>query len=102
MTGIQPSLRLTELLTTRDSSLALVVAALARIADAHGHAAFGELAIAYREEYLKLRAHTKGATAPEPGSLSVDDVRTHLGNSDRKSTRLNSSHSRASRMPSSA
>ena len=73
---------LSELLATRDSSLALVIAALARCADAQGGAPFGELAIAYREEFLKLRVHMKGATAPESGvSLPVDEARTHLGNS---------------------
>ncbi len=75
--------RLAELLATRDSSLALAAAALARIADAQGRATFGALAIAYREEFLKLRAHTKGSAlaSPEAGSLSVDDARTYLANS---------------------
>jgi lipopolysaccharide export system ATP-binding protein len=81
MTTHQPALRLTDLLTTRDSSLALVLAALARVADPQGYAPFGTLAVAYREEFLKLQAQTRGASAPDPGSLSVDDVRTHLGNS---------------------
>jgi len=75
--------RLAELLATRDSSLALAAAALARIADPQGRATFGALAVAYREEFLKLRAHTKGSTLPPPeaGSLSVDDARTHLSTS---------------------
>ena len=75
--------RLAELLATRDSSLALAAAALARIADAQGRAPFGALAVAYREEFLKLRAHTKGSAlaSPEAGSLSVDDARTYLANS---------------------
>ena len=77
----RPSLPFAELLATRDSSLALVVAAMARIADAQGHTTFGALAVAYREEFLKLRAHTKGASASDAGSLSVDEARTHLGNS---------------------
>ncbi|MGH2670716.1 MAG: hypothetical protein ACRDH5_16670, partial [bacterium] len=72
---------LTELLATRDSSLALAAAALARIADAQGRATFGELAVGYREEFLKLRAHAKGTSLPESGSLSVDEARTNLGNS---------------------
>jgi lipopolysaccharide export system ATP-binding protein len=72
--------RLAELLATRDSSLALAAAALARIADAQGRASFGALAVAYREEFLKLRAHSKGSAlaSPEAGSLSVDDARTYL------------------------
>src|SRR5258706_6420086 len=75
--------RLAELLATRDSSLALAAAALARIADAHGRASFGALAIAYREEFLKLRAHSKGSAlaSPEAGSLSVDDAPTYLSTS---------------------
>src|SRR2546425_682906 len=34
--------------------------------------------IAYRDEFLKLRAYAKGSSLPEAGSLSVDDARTHL------------------------
>jgi lipopolysaccharide export system ATP-binding protein len=74
-------IHLDELLATRDSSLALVVAALARVGDAQGQTTFGELAIAYREEFLRLLLHRKGSMPPESGSLSVDDARTHLGNS---------------------
>jgi len=66
---------------TRDTSLALAAAALARIADEHGEAAFQDLAVAYREEFLRLRAHTLGEGAPDPGSLSVDEVRTNLAGS---------------------
>jgi lipopolysaccharide export system ATP-binding protein len=75
--------RLAELLATRDSSLALAAAALARIADADGRATFGALAVAYREEFLKLREHAKGSAmaSPEAGSLSVDDARTYLSTS---------------------
>jgi lipopolysaccharide export system ATP-binding protein len=75
--------RLTDLLATRDSSLALAAAALARIADVQGRSTFGALAVAYREEYLKLRAHSKGSALPpaEAGSLSVDDARTYLSTS---------------------
>jgi lipopolysaccharide export system ATP-binding protein len=72
---------LAKLLATGSSSLTLGVAALARVADARGYASFGDMAIAYREEYLKLQEQTMGARAPEPGLLSGDDVRTHLGNS---------------------
>jgi lipopolysaccharide export system ATP-binding protein len=68
-------------LSTRDASLALAAAALARIADEHGEARFQDLAIAYREEFLRLQAHTLGDGAPDPGSLSVDEVRTNLANS---------------------
>lgn len=72
---------LADLFSARDPSLPLAAAALARIADAGGRATFGELAIAYREDFLHLREHTRGASPHEGGTLSVDDVRTHLGNS---------------------
>jgi lipopolysaccharide export system ATP-binding protein len=74
--------RLSELFATRDSSLALAAAALARVADPQGRATFGDLAIAYREEFLRLRAQAIGATAlPDAGSLSVDDARAYLSTS---------------------
>jgi len=86
MTALPPSRpprpeRFTELFATRDSSLALAAAALARIADDQGRATFGDLAVAYREEFLKLRAHAKGATLPDAGNLSVDDARAYLATS---------------------
>ncbi len=64
----------------RDSSLALAAAALARIADEDGRATFSDLAVAYREEFLKLRAHARGEM-PDAGNLSVDDARSHLATS---------------------
>ena len=73
--------RFTDLVATRDSSLALAAAALLRVADESGSAPFGDLAVAYREEFLKLRAHAKGSGVPEAGSLSVDDARAYLGTS---------------------
>ena len=79
MTGPPLSPRLAELLAVGSSSLTLGVAALARVADPLGRASFGDLAVAYREEYLNLQQQTMGARAPEPGALSGDDVRTHLG-----------------------
>jgi len=69
---------LAELLATRDSSLALGAAALARVADAEGRATFGELAIAYREVFLRLRGNESGGVLPDAGSLAVDDARAHL------------------------
>src|SRR5207245_10760801 len=56
MTGLD---RFSDLFATRDSSLALAVAALARIADEQGHASFSDLAVAYREVFFKFRAHAK-------------------------------------------
>jgi len=81
MTGPPLSPRLAELLAVGSSSLTLGVVALARVADPRGRASFGDLAVAYREEYVNLQQQTMGARAPEPGALSGDDVRTHLGNS---------------------
>jgi lipopolysaccharide export system ATP-binding protein len=72
---------LAELLAGRDPSLPLAAAALGRIADAAGRASFGDLAVAYREEFLKLWAHTRGGGMPESGNLSVDDARANLGSS---------------------
>ncbi|HXQ28032.1 MAG TPA: LPS export ABC transporter ATP-binding protein [Gemmatimonadales bacterium] len=75
----RPALRLTDLLATRDSSLALALAALVRIADEQGQAAFSELAIAYREAFLAMRDQAKGSG--DPGVLSVDEARAHLSES---------------------
>ena len=72
--------RFVDLLARGDSSLPLAAAALARIADDQGRASFSDLAVAYREEFLRLRAHAKG-TSPDTGSLSVDDARAYLATS---------------------
>jgi lipopolysaccharide export system ATP-binding protein len=70
---------LADLLTTRDASLALGAAALARVVDPQGRARFGDLAVAYRDVFLRLRAGELGAAAAaDTGSLSVDDARAHL------------------------
>ncbi len=78
MTAPISSPHLADLMAARDSSLPLAAAALARVADEHGRAAFGDLAIAYREEFLKLRAHSRGASLPELSGLSVEEFRTSL------------------------
>jgi lipopolysaccharide export system ATP-binding protein len=72
--------RIDDLVAARDSSLALAVGALASIADDQGRASFSDLAVAYREEFLKLRAHAKGETQ-DAGSLSVDEARAYLSTS---------------------
>jgi lipopolysaccharide export system ATP-binding protein len=77
MNGLE---RFADLFATKDSSLALAAAALARIADDQGRASFSDLAVAYREDFLKLRAHAKGEMT-DAGSLSVDDARAYLANS---------------------
>ncbi len=72
--------RFDDVFATKDSSLALAAAALARIANDQGRAAFTDLAVAYREEFLKLRAHAKGES-PDTGNLSVDEARAYLATS---------------------
>ena len=66
---------------SRDGSLMLATAALARIAGQEGQAPFRAFAIAYRVEYLRLRALQLGGSAAEDGSLSVDDARAYLATS---------------------
>jgi lipopolysaccharide export system ATP-binding protein len=78
MTTPETPLRLPDLLAQRDSSLPLATAALARVADAQGRTTFGQLAVAYREEFLQLRAHVRGDSLPELGGLSLEDFRTGL------------------------
>jgi lipopolysaccharide export system ATP-binding protein len=78
VTGLE---RFADLFAPRDSSLALAAGALARIADDQGRASFSDLAIAYREEFLKLRAHAKGESPEADSSLSVDDARAYLASS---------------------
>jgi lipopolysaccharide export system ATP-binding protein len=78
MTAPIASRHLADLIAARDSSLPLAAAALARVADERGHAAFSALAIAYREEFLTLRAHAREAGLPELGGLSVEEFRTSL------------------------
>ncbi|HYU37127.1 MAG TPA: LPS export ABC transporter ATP-binding protein [Gemmatimonadales bacterium] len=78
MTAPVSSRHLADLMAARDSSLPLAAAALARVADEAGRAAFSELAIAYREEFLMLRAHSRDAGLPELEGLSVEEFRTSL------------------------
>ncbi|HYK82112.1 MAG TPA: LPS export ABC transporter ATP-binding protein [Gemmatimonadales bacterium] len=78
MTAPRPTPRLADLLGERDSSLPLAAAALARVADPQGRTTLGDLAVAYREEFLQLRAHTRGTSLPELGGLSLEDFRTSL------------------------
>ncbi len=78
MTAQQPPQRLADLMAARDSSLPLAAAALARIADGRGGATLGELAIAYREEFLKLRARGAEGGLSELGALSMEQFRATL------------------------
>ena len=72
--------RLIAVAAARDSSLPLATAALVAVADDHGQAQFGNLAITYREEFLWVRSRVRGgsSTMSEAGSLSVDDARENL------------------------
>jgi lipopolysaccharide export system ATP-binding protein len=65
----------------RDPSVCLALAALVRAADAEGATAFGAAAVAYREDYLAALRRTAGDAMPDPGTLSVDDVRRYLATS---------------------
>jgi len=66
-------------LRSRDPSLCLAVAGLLRMADETGAATFGTLAVVYREDYLGALGRVAGdVNRPDPGTLSVDDVRRHL------------------------
>ena len=66
--------RLKDLFATRDSSLALAVAALAHVADDQGRAPFGDLAVAYRDEFLKLPEHRV-----QPGGGDRGPVQGEMG-----------------------
>jgi len=66
-------------LRARDASLCLAFAAILRLADDDGGVGFGALAVGYREDYLAaLRRVAGDVSRPDPGTLSVDDVRRHL------------------------
>ncbi|HEV2750120.1 MAG TPA: LPS export ABC transporter ATP-binding protein [Gemmatimonadales bacterium] len=81
MTAQLPTRHVADLVAERYSALPLAAAALARVADGRGGATLGELAIAYREEFLKLRARSRGAGGgglPELGALSVEQFRAEL------------------------
>ncbi len=67
-----------ELLAGQDPSLALAIGAFVRCADREGAARFGDLAVAYREDYLELTRRERGETQDHRGELSVDEVRRHL------------------------
>jgi lipopolysaccharide export system ATP-binding protein len=69
---------LAALLAAHDASLLLAAAALHHVADPSGRGTFGDLAVAYREGYLRLRALERGGNLADAGSLSVDDARGYL------------------------
>jgi lipopolysaccharide export system ATP-binding protein len=69
--------RLRELLQGGDPSLPLAVAALLRTGDSAGTSSFGPVAVAYREDHLRLYEREWGESA-HSGELSVDEARRHL------------------------
>jgi len=62
----------------KDPSLPLVAAALLTHADEFGAVRFADLAVAYRENYLRLQQLAWGEAVRQRGALSVDEVRRHL------------------------
>ena len=65
-------------LSGRDPSAPVAVAALLRVADGDGATTFGQLAVAYREDHLVLYRDVLGETSERAGTLSVDEVRRYL------------------------
>jgi lipopolysaccharide export system ATP-binding protein len=62
----------------RDPSLALAVASVLRCILESGRATYGDLTLAYREDYLELHKSAWGDVGQQRGALSVDEVRRHL------------------------
>ena len=72
---------LVDQLSHGDRSTALALHALVTSSDATGRAAFRDVAVAYRDDYLSaLRAAGRDAQR-EAGRLSLDEVREHLAHS---------------------
>jgi lipopolysaccharide export system ATP-binding protein len=65
----------------RNPSLPLALAAFLRVAAPDGTVAFGDLAVAYREDYLALERQTGYVGEGGGGALSMDEVRRFLGSS---------------------
>jgi lipopolysaccharide export system ATP-binding protein len=75
MTSVQP------LSADRNPSLPLALAAFLRVATPDGTVAFGDLAVAYREDHLTLERQTGYVAEGQGGVLSVDEVRRFLASS---------------------
>jgi lipopolysaccharide export system ATP-binding protein len=65
----------------RNPSLPLALAAFLRVAAPDGTVAFGDLAVAYREDYLALERQTGYVAEGGGGALSMDEVRRFLASS---------------------
>ena len=72
--------RLAALAAARDSSLPIAVAALVQIADDHGQAQYGSLAVTYREEFLWVRAQVRGGTGLFSGKPPYVWISNQIGN----------------------
>ncbi len=70
--------RLAPLVQGGDASLPLAVAALLSVASESGQVTFGELAVAYRRDFLDLQRAEFGDASRQRGTLSVDEVRRYL------------------------
>jgi len=66
--------------TAGDRSTALCLLAIVQKANSAGHATFGDVVTAYREDYLAVLAAEGRDVQSEAGRLSVDEVMGHLGN----------------------
>lgn len=69
---------LVQRLSAGDYSDALCLLALAQVADEQGSAAFHDVMVAYRSDYLRALESEGRDIAAESGRLSVDEVRNHL------------------------
>jgi lipopolysaccharide export system ATP-binding protein len=65
----------------KDPSIPLAAAGILERADEQGSVSFGDLAVAYRENYLELQRIEYGEATRQRGVLSVDEVRRHLQSS---------------------
>jgi lipopolysaccharide export system ATP-binding protein len=66
--------------TAGDRSAVLCLLAIVQKANDAGHATFGDVVAAYREDYLAALAAEGRDVQTEAGRLSVDEVMGHLGN----------------------
>ena len=62
----------------RNPSVPIALAAVLQVADPGGRVTFGDLAVAYREQYLEVARRAGLATGTQRGTLSVDEVRRFL------------------------
>ena len=73
--------RIVERFAGDDRSVGLGLAAIVRAADATGRAVVNDVAIQYRDNYLRVLRSEGGPAEAEAGRLSLDEVRSFLGQS---------------------